>query len=174
MLWAVLRHLFSQPVVHVVLDALGSFFFQPVDGANDLRFYRTLSRECLNDRLGLEAHSGFGQDRRKNTAGTVPWLGPLFVLHAEDLKTPDVHLGPVFSAGNISLNHAHDVGANLFQLSIIHVLGQVVVKCNFAHVIFWHKVNLKAVNTNFYALRVFNFDLDYTRLLCFQTQRGRI
>ena len=174
MLWTVLRHLFSQPVVHVVLDAFSGLFFKPVDRANDLRFYGALSWECLNDRLGLETYGSFGQDRRENTASTVPWLGPLFVLHAKDLKTPDVHLGPVFPAGNISLDHAHDVGADLFQLSIVHVLGQVVVKCNFAHVIFWHEVNLKAVNTNFYTLGVFNFDLDYTRLLCFQTQRGRI
>ena len=61
MLWSVFGHAVNQLVVHVRSHALGCFFFEFVDRADDLRLDRTLRRKSLNDGLGLEANSGLSQ-----------------------------------------------------------------------------------------------------------------
>ena len=158
-LGSVLGHLLRELVVHVIANSLGCFFFEFVDGSDDLGLDWTRSRECFDDGLGLKTDRGLSQHGGEHAAGTSPWFGALFILHAKDLKAFDVHLNPVLAAGNVGFKLTQEVVGQFSKLAIVHKLCEVGTEI-FRRFFVGHEVNFNAIDADHHAIWVLNLNLD--------------
>ena len=125
---AILWHLFQNLIVHVVLNAGCSFFFQLVDRADDLGFHWSLCWERLSCHLSLEPDRRFGEHRRVHATCTVPRLRTLVVLHAKNFQAAHIRLNPVLAGVNVGIHQGNQVTSEAGELRGIHHISQILTK----------------------------------------------
>ena len=94
---AVLLHLLSQLVIHVISDTNRGVLLLRSLFANDLGLDWPHRRERLNNRFGLELNCRLHQQRVEHTTRTGPRFCPILIADAKDLQTFDVGIQPVLA-----------------------------------------------------------------------------
>ena len=86
MLWPKLRHLLSQPIVHIVYHQLRQLLLLASLLASQMGLHWSHGRKRLRYHFRLKPYGRFGQQRMIDAAGTVPRLSALLGLKSQQIE----------------------------------------------------------------------------------------